>query len=90
MMRLSFIAAVVVQLAALAAAMSVRVDSNCPVSCGTSADCCIGNRCAKVFEGESKDGHGVSMSAFCPGFNPMTHRHGRMYTGLSVCPSELQ
>ncbi|KAG1723645.1 hypothetical protein EDB19DRAFT_1762825 [Suillus lakei] len=45
MMRLSFVVAV--QLAAFAAAMSVSVDSVCPLDCGTTAPCCAGSKCVR-------------------------------------------
>ncbi|KAG1736368.1 hypothetical protein EDB19DRAFT_1721979 [Suillus lakei] len=87
MVCLSFVVAV--QLAALAAAMSVSVDSNCAVYCGETADCCGGSRCVLVYEGISSGGD-VSMSTFHPGFNSMTHWHGRLNTCINVWPSELQ
>ncbi|KAG1718653.1 hypothetical protein EDB19DRAFT_1794238 [Suillus lakei] len=88
-MRLSFVVVLAAQLATLEAAMSVRSDSKCVVACGSTKDCCKGHKCAKVYIGKS-DSNDVSMSAFHPVFNPMTHRCGRHYTSLSVLPSELQ
>ncbi|KAG1738025.1 hypothetical protein EDB19DRAFT_1715961 [Suillus lakei] len=81
-MRLSFVVVLAIQLATLAAAMSVGSDSKCAVLCGSTADCCKGSTCVKVHDGNYYDG--VSTSAFHPGFNTMTHRYGRLYTCLSV------